>query len=98
MVAITQIDCTGCDLCINHCPFEALLPLKNVPIGMRKRPVIVVETECVGCLSCIGSCPTNALHEKMMPENAVESPLMSPSASPETDSILRWGKNGIGWP
>ncbi|MGY8728588.1 MAG: 4Fe-4S binding protein, partial [Candidatus Poseidoniales archaeon] len=27
MVAITESDCTGCDLCISHCPFEALLPL-----------------------------------------------------------------------
>ena len=45
MVAIVQDDCTGCDLCILHCPFEALLPLQFNPEGRKhkKRPVVVLS-------------------------------------------------------
>ena len=45
MVAIVEDDCTGCDLCILHCPFEALLPLQVNPPGRKhaKRPVVVLE-------------------------------------------------------
>ena len=55
MVSITQGACTGCDLCITFCPFEALLPLTERPADHphAKRPVVVVEASCVGCLSCI---------------------------------------------
>lgn len=97
MVAISQVDCTGCDLCITHCPFEALLPLNFLPEGMRKRPVVVLEKECVGCLSCIGSCPTNALYEVKIPESANVSPLLNPSSPPGTEVVNRWGKKGKGW-
>ncbi|MGB0516596.1 MAG: 4Fe-4S binding protein, partial [Poseidonia sp.] len=50
MVAIVEDDCTGCDLCILHCPFEALLPLQVNPPGRShpKRPVVVLEQRCVG--------------------------------------------------
>jgi ferredoxin len=99
MVAIVQADCTGCDLCITHCPFEALLPLAVNPEGRKhtKRPVVVVEEQCVGCLSCIGSCPTDALHEVAMPPNAPESPLVSPPPRPSTEPVLRWSDKKMRW-
>ena len=50
MVAIEASDCTGCDLCIPFCPFEALLPLASTPPNVRRRPVIVLDDACVGCL------------------------------------------------
>ena len=96
MVAISQSDCTGCDQCITHCPFEALLPALEIPPGMSKRPIIVVESRCVGCLSCIGSCPTIALHELVVPPIAIESPLKATSGPVESEKIVRWGKYGLG--
>jgi ferredoxin len=80
MVAITEQNCTGCDLCISHCPFEALLPLAENPAQRKhsKRPIIVVENNCVGCLSCIGSCPTDALYEITIPKNSIQSALLTP--------------------
>jgi NAD-dependent dihydropyrimidine dehydrogenase PreA subunit len=98
MVAITMDMCTGCDMCIPHCPFEALLPLAKNP-GHRKhqkRPVIVVENHCVGCLSCIGSCPTNALYEIEIPVAASGSPLLHDSSQPDVEQIQRWKRNGLG--
>ena len=99
MVAITEADCTGCDLCIPHCPFDALLPLAENPKDRKhkKRPVVVLATQCVGCLSCIGSCPTKALHEILLPPITTTSPLLISSSDPETESIKRWGKKGLGW-
>jgi len=99
MVAIIEDDCTGCDLCIPHCPFEALLPLLHSPEGREKpkRPVVVVEEQCVGCLSCIGSCPTQALHEVKTPPKAEASPLLKPSPRPATEVVNRWKKGGLRW-
>jgi len=99
MVAITEADCTGCDLCIPHCPFEALLPLSYNPQerNHKKRPVVVVASQCVGCLSCIGSCPTKALHEILMPPISTQSPLLTISDDPDTQTVRRWGKKGLGW-
>ncbi len=99
MVAIVQDDCTGCDLCITHCPFEALLPLKVNPEGRKrsKRPVVVIEENCVGCLSCIGSCPTDALHEVHSPPISLQSPLLNPSPRPETEPFNRWKKKETRW-
>ena len=98
MVAITQQNCTGCDLCIAHCPFEALLPLTENPTQRKhsKRPVIVVENNCVGCLSCIGSCPTDALYEITIPQNAKQSVLLNPTTQDKTEIVNRWKKGGLG--
>jgi len=98
MVAITMDDCTGCDLCISHCPFEALLPLLENPLGRAhpKRPVVVVESNCVGCLSCIGSCPTSALHEVKTPPVTASSPLLISQSYPDVQIVNRWKKNGLG--
>ena len=97
MVAIVQADCTGCDLCITHCPFEALLPLAECPSTHRTRPVVVVVDHCVGCLSCIGSCPTGALHEVPLPDEAPQNPLFTgqPDA-PAVDRPPRWARRGLG--
>lgn len=98
MVAITEEDCTGCDLCIPFCPFEALLPLAENTREKGKRPVIVVEKNCVGCLSCIGSCPTGALFEIPIPINSKTSPLMNPSPQFLTETVERFSKKAISWP
>ena len=98
MVAIEESECTGCDLCIPFCPFEALLPLAENPRSKGKRPLIVVETNCVGCLSCISSCPTGALFEVSIPADAVNSPLLHPSEQPTVELVVRFKRGGLGWP
>jgi NAD-dependent dihydropyrimidine dehydrogenase PreA subunit len=95
MVSIVESDCTGCDLCITHCPFEALLPKASVTSG-KKRPVIVIESSCVGCLTCIGSCPTGALREIGVPIDSPDSPLLYSGVAVPTEIVVRWGRHGIG--
>ncbi len=96
MVTISEPDCTGCDLCIAHCPFEALLPLADCADHRTKRAVIVVEARCVGCLTCIGSCPTGALTEISIPPDAEQSPLLLDTGTPAVESVPRWSRDGIG--
>ena len=98
MVAITEADCTGCDLCIPFCPFEALLPLFENPREQGKRPVVVVEHNCVGCLSCIGSCPTSALHEVEIPFDSDTSPLLLAEPRRDVVSVKRFTRDGLMWP
>jgi len=98
MVVIDEQDCTGCDLCILHCPFEALLPRAHTLSHRRKRDVIVINERCVGCLSCIGSCPTTALQESVVPARAHISPLMDADfISPNSEVISRWGRKDKHW-
>ena len=98
MVEILEPDCTGCDLCITHCPFEALLPLSECADNRRKRPVVVINDRCVGCLSCIGSCPTGALREIVVPAQSEVSPLIfNRNKMFDVEQINRWGKDGTKW-
>ena len=98
MVEILEPDCTGCDLCITHCPFEALLPLSECPDNRRKRPVVVINDRCVGCLSCIGSFPTGALREIVVPAQSEVSPLIfNRNKMFDVEQINRWGKDGTKW-
>ena len=55
MVAIVEDDCTGCDLCILHCPFEALLPSRSI------HPVEAIPNDPSSCWSNAASVASPAL-------------------------------------
>ena len=98
MVEIIEPDCTGCDLCITHCPFEALLPLSECAPHRKKRAVVVLNATCVGCLSCIGSCPTGALREVVLPPDSTASPLLTErDDDPDVVYVARWSSDGVAW-
>jgi len=44
--------CTGCELCIKVCPFEARY--RDVEKGIAR----VIETLCRGCGACAAACPS----------------------------------------
>ncbi len=53
--------CTGCEKCVERCPFEALemVPVKdpNSFLGI----VSVIEKNCTGCRECEKACPYDAI-------------------------------------
>jgi ferredoxin len=66
---VNQVDndrCTGCGLCIDACPFDAMT-LESV--------AQVDPVRCVGCGVCVLTCPEEALVLVRRPEDEVLTPL-----------------------
>ena len=51
---IHEADCIGCTLCIQACPFDAL-------VGATRRMHTVVESLCTGCGLCVPPCPVDCI-------------------------------------
>lgn len=67
VVAIDELACTGCELCVVDCPYLALSMHDrsdaDATAGTQAlRPIAVVDADaCVGCGICIGSCSFGAI-------------------------------------
>lgn len=67
VVAIDADACTGCELCVADCPYQALsmqdVTVVDADAGTQaRRPVAVVDASaCVGCGICVGSCSFGAM-------------------------------------
>ncbi len=57
-------DCSGCNLCVEDCPYEAIMLEARTGTTSTDRykhlPIAVVEeSKCVSCGICTGSCPSS---------------------------------------
>ena len=58
VVVIDDTACTGCDLCVVDCPYEALRLIERT----ERLPLAVVDpAACVGCGICVGACAFGAM-------------------------------------
>jgi quinol-cytochrome oxidoreductase complex cytochrome b subunit len=54
--------CTGCSLCYNDCPYEAIEMVdRNDPGSRFKRLAIVDPARCANCGLCVGACAFKAI-------------------------------------
>ena len=53
-VQINQEKCTGCGLCVEVCPVEA--------ISMADDKAKIDAEKCVDCGQCVGECPNEAIN------------------------------------
>lgn len=51
---IEESQCIGCTLCIQACPFDAI-------VGAARRMHTVVEPLCIGCELCVAPCPVDCI-------------------------------------
>jgi electron transport complex protein RnfB len=51
---IDEAQCIGCTLCIQACPFDAI-------VGATRRMHTVIESLCTGCELCIAPCPVDCI-------------------------------------
>jgi ferredoxin len=68
---VNQVDetlCTGCELCLERCYFDAL---------SMEEVVQVDESRCIGCGVCVEACPDEALFLVRRPEEEVVVPPVS---------------------
>jgi ferredoxin/mono/diheme cytochrome c family protein len=77
VVRVIEEECTGCELCVIDCPYEALsMQVRSTASEedgtQPRRPIAVVDAgACVGCAICLGSCSFGAL--AMPGEDPLES-------------------------
>lgn len=60
--AVARIDetrCTGCTLCIQTCPFDAI-------VGAGKMMHTVISEVCTGCERCVPRCPIDCIDMKIV--------------------------------
>jgi ferredoxin len=55
MVVVNKEECTGCGICTDVCPVEAITQVDGV--------AHIDPEECTGCLTCVDECPAEALTE-----------------------------------
>ena len=59
---VTRENCTGCSLCYNDCPYEAITMVDRGNDGTRYKRLAVVDAgRCANCGLCVGACAFKAI-------------------------------------
>jgi len=51
---IDEKNCIGCTICIDSCPFDAIIGAQNFSHRVN-------QLECPGCKICVSKCPTDCI-------------------------------------
>lgn len=84
---VVEIDaeaCTGCELCVVDCPYEAL----GMQPRLDDRPLAVLDpSACVACGICVGACAFDAI---TLPgfDSPAAGPVLSPNEAASTSVVL----------
>jgi len=94
LATVNEELCTGCQDCIDKCPFDAV-EMRQVP-GSKKLKASIIAEKCMGCGVCIVGCKQKALrYEIVRPPEHVTSRQFRPP-TPPADGPTRRAPGG-GW-
>lgn len=69
---VVRQNCTGCSLCYNDCPYEAITMVDRGSDGTRfKRLAVVDAGRCANCGLCVGACAFKAIEIPRRESNTV---------------------------
>lgn len=69
---VLRSNCTGCSLCYNDCPYEAITMVDRGNDGTRfKRLAVVDAGRCANCGLCVGACAFKAIEIPRRESNTV---------------------------
>jgi len=62
--AVTDADCTGCNICYAECPYDAIRMVARDDASGYQKLAIINNRQCTACGICVGACPTDAIQLK----------------------------------
>lgn len=54
-------NCTGCVLCANECPYEAITMVNREDDSGYRKLAVINSARCTACGICLGACPSDAI-------------------------------------
>jgi Pyruvate/2-oxoacid:ferredoxin oxidoreductase delta subunit len=85
LAAVDEDKCTGCQDCLEKCPFNAVEMRKTA--GSKKLKAHIVAENCKGCGVCVVGCKQRALRLELVkpPEYITNHPFKLPAPEPVTE-------------
>jgi len=59
---LTLSNCTGCELCMEDCPYQAIQMRKRTDDAPYELEAQIMESRCASCGICVGACDYSALN------------------------------------
>jgi coenzyme F420-reducing hydrogenase delta subunit/quinol-cytochrome oxidoreductase complex cytochrome b subunit len=72
-VEITLSNCTGCELCAEDCPYQAIQMRKRTDGMPYPLEALIIPKRCASCGICVGSCDYKALNLPDITEDGVKA-------------------------
>lgn len=72
-VKLTLSNCTGCELCMEDCPYQAIQMRKRTDGMSYPLEAVITDKRCASCGICVGSCDYKALNLPDITEDSVKS-------------------------
>ena len=67
MITVFKDKCTGCELCIKSCAFDAITMIDNI--------AVIDLDKCTLCGACVTACPFDAIEIKKQEKEAIDRSL-----------------------